>query len=166
MNYFQGNKSHPKHLSVGVVLLNKKGEVCCHHFTRGDIEGYWPDLGINDFYILMRKTVEPDQSLESAIRKGLMEEFGAEAEIDDYIGTLVSNFEDRGVLIEKSTIYFKCQLTSQDLGKRDRGDIEGQSEVEWRTADFLIPKMKAQAIKYNRTDIDESVILEKLKDLL
>jgi ADP-ribose pyrophosphatase YjhB (NUDIX family) len=161
-NYFQGNREHPKHLSVGAVLLNERAEVCCHHFTKADLKGYWSDLGINDFYILMRETLEPNKPLEHALHRGLLEEFGAKAELLDYIGSIKSHFKDKGVEVEKTTVYFRCKLVSQDLSLRDTSDIEGKSQIEWQTKEFLTSKMKEQARKYHRTDIDESEILEKL----
>jgi hypothetical protein len=85
-NYFQSNTEHPYHLSVGAVVMNEKGEVLVHHFVRSDLPGYWPDLGINDFYILMRETIHPGENLEDALHRGLLEEFGATADLVDYIG--------------------------------------------------------------------------------
>lgn len=163
-NYYQGNSAHPRHLSVGAILVNEKNEICCHHFADNTLKGYWPDLGIDDLYILMRETPELGESIESAIARGLMEEFGATAEILDYVGSIKSHFKSKEVEIEKTTIYFLCKLISQDVSKRS-GDIESKSELEWQTADFLIPKMKAQSIKYGRTDIDESEILEKFRGM-
>jgi ADP-ribose pyrophosphatase YjhB (NUDIX family) len=163
-NYFQGNSKHPQHISVGVVLINDKNEICCHHFDsqKSDFEGYWKDQGLENFYILMRETIEPGETLEKALHRGLMEEFGTEAELVDYIGSIQSYFKSKGVEIEKTTLYFICKLINQDLGKRSTGDVEFESQIEWQTADFLISKMKEQSLKYGRTDIDESSILERL----
>lgn len=165
-NYFQGNNDHPRHISIGGVVLNEKGEVMVHHFVREDLPGYWPDLGINDFYILMRETLNPHETLEGALHRGLMEEFGVRAELVDYIGSIKSNFlknVEGEKMIEKTTLYFLCKFIDQDLSKRSQEDIEGKTEVEWQPVEFLIPKMKEQATKYNRPDIDESIILEKIK---
>ncbi len=164
-NYFQGNNEHLRHISVGAVVLNDKSEICCHHFTKGQLPGYWPDLGINDFYILMRETLNPNETLEQALHRGLMEEFGATAEMIDYVGSIRCNFKpntEGAREIEKTTLYFLCKLIGQDLSKRNTEDIEGKTDIEWHTADFLIPKMKEQAQKYNRPDIDESSVLERL----
>jgi hypothetical protein len=165
-NYFQGNSSHPQHISVGAVVLNDKNEICCHHFdtTKGVFKGYWKDEGLEDFYILMRETIEPNEALEETLHRGLMEEFGIEADLVDYIGSIQSHFQSKGVKIEKTTLYFLCKLKNQDLNKRSSGDVEYESQVEWLSADFLIPKMKEQAIKFGRTDVDESKILEKIKN--
>jgi ADP-ribose pyrophosphatase YjhB (NUDIX family) len=113
----------------------------------------------------MRETINPGENLDIAVKRGLIEEFGAEAEIVDYIGSIRSHFKDKDVEIEKTTIYFVCKLISQDLSKRSDEDIEGKSYVEWQTASFLIPKMKEQSKKYSRTDIDESEILERFQKL-
>lgn len=166
-NYFQGNSQHPQHISIGALVLNEEGKVCCHHFdsTKSNFKGYWKDQGLEDFYILMRETVEPNETLEQALHRGLMEEFGIEAELVDYIGSIQSHFKSKGVEIEKTTLYFLCKLKSQDLSRRSAGDVEFESQVEWQTPDFLIPKMKEQVTKYDRTDIDESKILEKIKNL-
>ena len=161
--YFQGNNVHPQHISVGGILLNGKGEICCHHFFTKDLKGYWTEEKLDDFYILMRETLEPNESLEEALHRGLQEEFGATGEIINYVGSIKSAFKHKGVDIEKTTLYFLCKLISQDLSKRTGDDIESKSNIEWRTPDSLIPRMKEQSMKFGRTDVDESSILEKLK---
>lgn len=164
-NYFQGNKDHPQHLSVGAVLFNDKGEVCCHHFFAKDLKGYWTNEGLDDFYLLMRETPEPNETLEAALHRGLREEFGVTAELLEYAGSIKSSFKDNtdpNVGIEKTTLYFTCKLIDQDLSRRE-GDIESKTVLEWRTPEFLIPLMKAQAKRFGRTDVDESAILENLK---
>lgn len=161
--YFQGHALHPQHISVGGILVNKKGEVCCHHFHTKGLRGYWADEKLDDFYLLMRETIEPNETLEHALQRGLQEEFGAVGEFVDYVGSIKSSFKHKGVEIEKTTLYFLCTLVSQDLSKRAVGDDETQSVVEWQTPDYLIPRMKAQAIKFGRTDVDESGILERLR---
>lgn len=162
--YFQGNSEYPQHISVGGILLNEKGEVCCHHFFTKDLKGYWADEGLDDFYILMRETLEPNESLEHALRRGLQEEFGATGEIIDYVGAIKSNFKHKGVDVEKTTLYFLCTLINQDASRRTGQDIESQSTIEWQTPGYLIPLMKEQSIRFGRTDVDESSILEKIKD--
>jgi hypothetical protein len=168
-NYFQGNNNHPQHVSVGAILVNGKNEICCHHFDPKILipEGYWKEQGLGELYILMRETVEPNEKLEETLHRGLMEEFGAEAKIVDYIGSIQSYFKNKGsdTEIQKTTLYFLCKLRNQDLSKRGTGDVEFESQLEWHPAGFLIPKMKEQSARYGRTDIDESQILERLKTL-
>lgn len=162
-NYFVGHSNHPRHLSAGAVLVNDKGEICAHHFNNPELlRGYWTEEGVVDFYLLMRETLNPNETLEQALHRGLMEEFGATAEIIDYLGSIQSHFKHKDIDVEKTTVYFLCQLMSQDLSKRS-GDIESKTDVGWYSKDFLISKMKDQPAKYGRTDIDESSLLEKLK---
>lgn len=161
MNYFQGNHRHPQHISVGAILINDKKEICCHHFYTKDLQGYWAEQGLDDFYILMRETIEPHETLESALHRGLMEEFGATAELVDYIGSIQGHFEHRGIIIQKTTLYFLCTMLTQDASKRTGRDIEENSLVEWHPADFLSLRMREQGKKFKRTDVDESSILER-----
>lgn len=161
MNYFQGNKNHPNHISVGAVLINDKGEVLVHHFTE-NTEGYWADQGLSNFYTLMRKTININESLETALHRGLVEEYGATAEIKDYIGSIQSHWKHDTVDIEKTTLYFLCKLIDQDLSKREQEQEESRALLEWHKPEFLIPKMQEQAKKYGRTDVDESSILVKI----
>lgn len=161
--YFQGYDKHPQHISVGGILMNDKGEVCCHHFRTEDLKGYWPEhLPHDQFYILMRETVEPNETLEAAFHRGLMEEFGATADFVDYVGSIESHFDDHGVDIQKTTLYFLGKLKSQDISKRSSDDGEQGSTLEWHKPEFLVEKMKEQPKRFGRTDVDESSILERM----
>ncbi len=162
--YFQGNSLHPQHISVGAVLVNDKGEICCHHFYTKDLKGYFTEEGLDDFYILMRETLEPNETLEGALNRGLKEEFGAEGEFIDYVGSIESHFLNKGVDVQKTTLYFMLKLVNQDLSKRGSGDIEDKSIIEWQKPDYLIPLMKKQTERFKRTDLDESSILERIKN--
>lgn len=143
--------------------MNEKGEICCHHLFTKDLKGYWADEKIDDFYILMRETPKPDEALEHALHRGLQEEFGSTGKLVDYVGSIKSTFKHKEIAIEKTTLYFLCKLISQDLSKRTGDDIESKSAVEWQTPEYLIPRMKEQATKFGRTDVDESSILERMK---
>lgn len=161
-NYYQGNSEHPRHLSVGAVVLNDQGEVCVHHIYKDKLEGYWSEQEVDDAFILMRETIVPGEDLERAVHRGVVEEFGIKGEIVDYIGSIQSHFKHKGVEIEKTTLYFLFKMESQDLSLRDTSDVEGTTDIEWHKPESLIPKMREQANKYGRTDIDESKILENL----
>ena len=128
--YFQGNNLHPRHISVGGILVNKKGEICCHHFFTKDLKGYWTEEKLDDFYILMRETLKPNESLEHALHRGFKEEFGATGKFIDYIGAIKSNFKHGETDIEKTTLYFLCKLIKQDISKRSAGDIDDRSIIE------------------------------------
>jgi 8-oxo-dGTP pyrophosphatase MutT (NUDIX family) len=161
--YFQGDHKHPQHISVGAILLNGKKEVCCHRLQTKNLRKYLPDEKDTDLYILMRETIHPNESLEEAVHRGLMEEFGVTAKLVDYVGSIESKFKDHGVEVQKTTLYFLCSFISQDITKRKAGDIEAESDIEWKNIDELILIMKKQAELFERTDADESPILERLK---
>ena len=58
----------------------------------------------------MRETMHPHETIETAIKRGLMEEFGAKGEIKSYIGSIKSTFPLHGgeTMVEKTTLYFSC----------------------------------------------------------
>lgn len=90
-NYFIGTKENPYHLSIGGVLKNAEGKICCHYFDHIS----HPAFGAYDnFYLLMRETIEPGESIEQCLHRGLSEEFGATAELKSYLGSIVSHFEN------------------------------------------------------------------------
>jgi len=159
-NYFQGSSESPYHISIGAVIKNKDGKIGCHYFkkfiheTMGEFE---------NFYLLMRETIEPHESIEKCLSRGLMEEFGAEGDLKLYMGSIVSNFTHKDVIIEKTTLYFLCDLVSFDPAKRSTEDIESNSEIMWLDKGELIDHMKEQSKRLHREDLDESVVLERFK---
>ena len=160
-NYFQGSVQNPYHISIGAVVQNDKGEVCCHYFKTFS----HPAMGtFDDFYLLMRETIEPNETIEGCLARGLREEFGIQATLKSFMGPLVSRFliPKTNVIMEKTTLYFLCNLIDIDLAKRASGDPESVSELRWMKPQDLIPKMKEQGQRSGREDIDESKILEKL----
>lgn len=64
--------------------------------------------------------------------------------------------------MEKTTLYFLCDLVSIDQSKR-HNDPEGKSELRWLASTELIPIMKEQGKRLGREDVDESTILERLQ---
>lgn len=138
--------------------------MCCHHFFTKDLKGYWADEGLDDFYILMRETLKPNETLEQTLHRGLMEEFGATGELVNYVGSIEGHFKHEGIDVQKTTLYFLCNLIQQDISKRGSGDIEDESVIEWQRLEFLIPIMKEQSVRFGRTDVDESSILERVKN--
>ncbi len=158
-NYFISTKENPYHLSVGAVVLNDENKVLCHHFNSVEIEGSF----VEDLYVLMRESVSENETLEDALTRGLKEEFGAEVEIEKYLGSIVSTFPRDSKQIEKTTLYFQCKLKSLDESKRDKNDPESGSKIKFMPVDELIEKMESQEQKYHRTDVNEAKILERVK---
>ena len=153
-NYFGFSSNNIYHLSVGAVLCNGEGKIGVHHFGKSK----------GDFYILMRETIEPNETIEAALARGLREEFGATATLSRYLGSIASNFPDsHGRTIHKTTLYFAMDL--QNLGAWPKGDGESDGALEWHDPKFLIKAMKSQVTRLQREDWDESAVLERLRDL-
>ena len=159
-NHFQGSTEHPYHISVGGVLQNEKGEIAVHYFKHVS----HPEFGeADDFYTLMRETLEEHETLEEALSRGLLEEFGATGNLSSYLGSLVSHFPKHGVSIEKTTLYFLLTCTSIDEKKRLKDDPEIQSEIRWVPPSELIHVMKSQGARIGREDLDESAVIERVR---
>jgi 8-oxo-dGTP pyrophosphatase MutT (NUDIX family) len=152
-NYFIGTPEHPYHLSAGAVVINEEDKVCCHHYEPGNDHPF----GEESLYVLMRESLEPNERLEDAVARGLMEEFGITATIKGFLGSIQSEFEREEATIQKTTLYFLCSLVSQDLAKRN-DDLENRSKVEWKEVSFLIDAMPRQS---RRTDLNESAVLQR-----
>jgi ADP-ribose pyrophosphatase YjhB (NUDIX family) len=160
-SFFKSTKESPYHLSVGAVLIDEAGKIACHYFKEFMVTD--EDRKYEDFYILMRETVEVDESLEEAVLRGIKEEFGATGEIEKFIGTLLTKFPRGDVWVEKATPYFLIKLKEFDIDKRVLNDAERESVVQWQSIDFLISKMETQGKRFERTDLDESEILKRAK---
>ncbi len=158
---FKSTKESPYHLSVGAVLVDKEGQIACHYFKKFQVTG--EDQKYDDFYILMRETVESGEGLEEAVLRGIKEEFGATGEIEKFVGTLLTKFPRGDVWIEKTTAYFLIRLKDFDINNRIFDDCEKESIIQWQPIDFLISKMETQGQRYERTDLDESEILKRAK---
>lgn len=164
-NYFKGTIQNPYHISIGAIVKNSEGKICCHYFNKISHKS----IGMmEDIVLLMRETLEPNESIESCLARGLMEEFGMEAKLQCYVGSIVSKFEIAGteVQIEKSTLYFLCDYISNDEALRKSGDIEAGSTLQWLSTDELVFKMKDQLQRYGREDVDESSVIERVKPFL
>src|SRR5262245_37707257 len=62
VNHFQRSKEYPFHISIGAILLNKDKKIGCHYFKKIAV----PEFGFfEDFYILMRETIEPGETIEN-----------------------------------------------------------------------------------------------------
>ena len=160
-NHFQGKIENPYHISIGGVVVNKEGLVACHYF-----ESLTHKSGhvFNDFVLLMRETIEENETIEECLHRGLMEEFGMKGELKCYLGSIVSHFNvtNTEVIVEKTTLYFLCDFISQDDSLRSQEDIERESKIQWFDPKELIVRMKEQGKKLNREDMDESSVIENL----
>lgn len=140
-NYFQGTLDRPYHISIGALVKNTEGKICCHYF---DSITHKSIGTLTDFILLMRETIEPNETIEQCLMRGLMEEFGIQANLNTYIGSIVSKFrfEETEVMVEKTTLYFLCDFVSLDESKRKSGDLEASSTMQWLDPKDMIVKMK------------------------
>ena len=167
---FKSKKETPFHLSVGAVLFDEQHNIACHHFQK---QGGAKDLftkhkinGVDDLYILMRETLEPGESIEAAVHRGLQEEFGATGEIVTFIGSIKSQWPNvyGNFTGYKTTIYFLVQAIDADESQRLADDPESVSKVEWLPIDELIERIDEQAPAFtDRSDFDEREVLEHAK---
>lgn len=162
-NYFQGTKDHPYHLSVGAVVMNEKNEVCCHFFDKPAGPGFKYGT-FENFYLLMRETIEPNESIEQCLERGLQEEFGMKAKMKSYIGSLDSHWmtKEGNIRINKTTLYFLCEPISFITLNRREDDPEKSSSIVWINIRELIEKMKEQGRRLGNVTLDESEILERI----
>ncbi len=154
-NYFRATESFPFHVSIGGLVFNKEGKVCVHHYrdlkkSSGKIMG--------DLYLLLRETVEPHETIEQVLVRGLMEEFGMKGELVGCLGSIKGMMPVKDFQAEKTTIYFLVKYLEHDESKREVS-AETTSNIEWQDPIFLIEKMKAQ--RDIGVPMDESEIVER-----
>lgn len=149
--FFQAKHEQPYHLSIGAVLFDDEGRIACHHFEEV--------LGQKDVYILMRESVENDETILTTLHRGLQEEFGAKATPIAFLGSLSGFLYSPGLSFDKTTIYIACQLDEWHPENRDLNDPEAFSIIEWHDPHELIALMQAQGAKFHRVDADESEMI-------
>ena len=151
--FFQANPAQPYHLSVGAVLFDREGRIACHHFKE--------ILGQKDIYILMRESMENDETILMTLERGLREEFGAKAVPVAFLGSLSGFLYGSPVSFDKTTLYIACQVTDWDPAARDPHDPEAMSIIEWLDPQDLISIMMRQGERYKRVDADESDTIKR-----
>ncbi len=151
--FFQATKQRPYHLSVGAVLFDQNGRIACHHFK--EIFGY------KDVYILMRESMENDETISMTLLRGLKEEFGAVGKPIAFLGSLSGLLPEPGLPFEKTTLYVACETIEWDPAKRDPNDPEATSTIEWLPPNELISIMQKQGDRFKRIDVDESEMIKR-----
>ncbi len=163
-SFYKHSPSQPFHISAGGVLFNDKYEVCVHHFFKKDIpENLHFLMDYQDeIYHLMRESLEGNEPLHDAVKRGVKEEFGAEAVVDKYLGAKVDIITGPDQEpFEKLTIYHAVKLIN--MGERLYFDTENKSQMEWHSPDKLIAIFEEQSQKTKRPELDERIIIERFK---
>lgn len=140
--------------------MDGEGKILVHTFDASTVpEGFIHNLGgLPRVSILMRESLEEDETLVEAVKRGLKEEFGAEGVLEKYLGSEQHFLHTPGGDFEKTTLYFQVRLTQ--LGERPAHDEESHSVLEWVEPNTLFKRMKEQGAATNRRDLDESKIIE------
>ena len=165
MSIFQGNPDTPYHLSVGGLLTNESGEICCHYF---DVNSDASKQSTKrDLYLLMRETISADESITDALKRGARQEFGAEISIGHYLGSIQSVFplKNKDSIIRKTTIYFHLNLGEQKDEWRNKDIPEGKSVLMWLKPAMLMKRMETQQSD-SHTGLDESGIIKNYLKIL
>lgn len=152
--FFQASKYQPYHLSIGAILFDQKGRIACHHFKE--------IFGHEDVYILMRESMENDETPLMTLNRGLKEEFGAAAEPVAFLGCLSGHLPSLHLPFEKTTLYIACKMIKWDPEDRDFNDPEASSTIEWLEPGELISIMQLQGVRFqHRVDADESEMIKR-----
>ncbi len=161
MSKFGYSKENPFHISVASLLTNDLGEICVHHFTKGQLPIEMENR--NDLYMLMRGTLEDDETIEKGLAREMLEEYGAVGEIVRYVGSIQSHFpyQKQPGMIEKTTLYFHVKLVEIDETKREVGAVESQSELEWHLPEQLLTLLVEQERTGVRADVNDVKILKE-----
>ncbi len=159
INHFRATKENPFHISIGGLVYNEAGKILVHHFKN-------KKMGLSTFenlYLLLRETMEPNESIEQTLHRGLLEEFGATGETVRFLGSLQSRYPLDGTWVEKTTLYFLVKYTGHDELKRQEGSSESESALEWIAPKELLVLLKKQATI--NVSLDESVIVKRFLEL-
>lgn len=163
---YQAKRIQPYHISVGGLAHNAEGKILVHKRMRaGAPEQFAADFfDREELYLLMRESLEGDETLEQAVHRGLHEEFGAKGIVENFLGSLQTIVPGKGDdwSWQKTTLYFSTLIA--EAGERKR-DEESFSVLEWHDPAFLLGHMKGQG-GARRPDLDESTIVERYVALL
>lgn len=157
---FAHSHENPYHLSVGAVVQRETGEILCHH-----IAPHTHGIGDFELFLLMRETVEDNESLEAAVERGLAEEFGVTASLIRFLGSEKGLFyhEATQAEIEKTTLYFLMRYEGDLPGGRTTTDPhEQESKLAWKPISFFFEQGPEQGRLSGRGDLDESPILRRV----
>lgn len=151
--FFQATKQRPYHLSIGAVMFDDQGRVACHHYAIA--------FGHKDVYILMRESMENEETITTTLHRGLKEEFGAVARPVAFLGAQSGIIPGSKYPFEKTTLYVVCESLECDPSKRDMNDPESASTILWMQPDELISLMQKQGERCKRIDLDESEMVKR-----
>lgn len=150
----------PFHISVGAVLFNEKNEICRHHFFKKDMPQQVHFLAdyMDEGYMLMRETLEGNEPLQTAVLRGIKEEFGAFGIVEKYLGAKMDVIlEPDEKTFEKLTIYHAVRL--EKTGEPMPGDVENNSKLEGHSPEDTRKIYSKKTSQSKRPEPDERIII-------
>jgi len=152
----------PFHISVGAVLFNDDHKICLHHFYKKDIPEHLHFLAdhMDEYYHLMRESLEGNEPLHDAVLRGIEEEFSAKGVVESYLGSKIDEIlQPDGMTFEKLTIYHAVR--SQELGTRVATDVESKTKLEWLSPEEALQIFDKQCQSTKRPELDERIIINR-----
>ncbi len=114
---------------------------------------------MDDLYLLLRETIEPHESIEETLHRGLMEEFGLKGEMIRYMGSIKGKLPLGDLWGEKTTLYFLVKYIEHSESNRQQGTSEAESSLEWIDPQTLVTYMEKQ--RFLDECMDESGIVRQ-----
>lgn len=153
---YKNSTEYPYHLSVGVVLFNRKGNILCECFGK---ETCYKLIGKEqDMRVLIRETLEEGETLREAVARGLREEVNMSGEIICLLGSKEDLVIEKEKTFLKTTVYFLVKTNEETVS--EEGSDDGVSfTIEWHTPENLSRLMNEQSDGLERTDLNESDII-------
>ncbi|GAB4158044.1 MAG: hypothetical protein Fur003_1800 [Candidatus Dojkabacteria bacterium] len=163
VTYYQATPERPYHLSVGGVVYDFEKDrylVMEREIPEGITLTYFPT-----------ETVEPKESLEASILRGLSEESGLHAEIITHIGAMIAKdvwFSeiDQPTEVSKTIIFFLLKPIKQDDTLRKADDEEKDAKVVYYNYEELLKIFNKQYETTGMNFFAFSEILQRAQDLI
>lgn len=143
----KGDKTNPFHKSVGMIVVNKDGDIALIRKSTGTIT-------------LPRETQYLQESPIACLSRGAKEELGLTINIGRYLGSLSSSFiREDGTRVEKNTDYFQAKSVNKTISKKTFTELT--DTVIWVSlSEALKILLKQGAVE----GVNESLILKRYKN--
>jgi 8-oxo-dGTP pyrophosphatase MutT (NUDIX family) len=107
----------------------------------------------------MRESLEDGETLQEAVLRGCLEEYGATGVIEKYLGAKIDIIVTPTKDFQKCTLYHAVRLTS--LGERTGTDAEKTTELEWYSPTDLLMLLDRQCAQTTRPELDEREVIRR-----
>ncbi len=135
-----------------------------HHFRTEHVPEHLRFL-IDDLphvWHLMRESLEDGETLEAAVLRGCVEEFGATGVVEKYLGAKIDQIVTPQKSFQKCTLYHAVRL--QSLGERTGDDGENRTQMEWYAPQALLSLMDEQVQRTARPELDEREVIKRFTE--